>query len=73
MPLSIRLPKDMEDRLSTISKEAKVSKAHIIKEAISTHLEDLEDYYRAVKALKEFKDSGEKSISANEVFKKLGL
>jgi RHH-type rel operon transcriptional repressor/antitoxin RelB len=72
MPLSIRLPKDMESRLSNLSKEANISQAQIIKEAISAHLEDLEDYYKAIKALERIK-KGEKTYSSHEVFKELGL
>ena len=42
-------------------------------DALASHLEDLEDYYDAVKALREFQKSGEKAISADEVFGKIGL
>ncbi|MDR0580305.1 MAG: hypothetical protein LBG21_06855 [Campylobacteraceae bacterium] len=45
MPLSIRLPREMESRLLNLSKEAKVSQAQIIKEAVYAYIEDLEDYY----------------------------
>ncbi|MDR0579796.1 MAG: DUF6290 family protein [Campylobacteraceae bacterium] len=72
MPLSIRLSKETEDRLSNLSREANVSQAKIIKDAVDNYLEDLEDYYKALKALERIK-KGEKTYPASEIFKELGL
>ncbi|MDR0666835.1 MAG: ribbon-helix-helix domain-containing protein [Campylobacteraceae bacterium] len=45
MTLSVRIPEELEHRLSIVSKKAKVSNSQIIREALMTHLEDLEDYH----------------------------
>ncbi|MDR0666832.1 MAG: DUF6290 family protein [Campylobacteraceae bacterium] len=73
MTLSVRIPEELEHRLSIVSKKAKVSNSQIIREALMTHLEDLEDYYDGIKALREFQKSGERAISAHDLYKKLGL
>jgi len=73
MAISVRVSENLEERLATLSKEAKISQSQIIRDALSAYIEDLEDYYIGVKAYKEFKMSGEKSIPAHELYKELGL
>jgi RHH-type rel operon transcriptional repressor/antitoxin RelB len=73
MTLSVRIPEELESRLTAVSKKAKITNSQLIREALITHLEDLEDYYDGIKALREFQKSGAKAIPADEVFKKLGL
>jgi RHH-type rel operon transcriptional repressor/antitoxin RelB len=73
MTLSVRIHEELESRLTAVSKKAKITNSQLIREALITHLEDLEDYYDGIKALREFQKSGVEAIPADEVFKKLGL
>lgn len=49
--LSVRLPKEMEDRLNALCKETKRSKSFYIKEALMSYIEDIEDGYIAMQRL----------------------
>ena len=51
--LALRLPPEIEKRLSEIAKKTGRTKSFYAREAILTHLEDLEDAYLARKALEE--------------------
>lgn len=67
--LALRLPPDIEKRLSVIAKKTGRSKSFYAREAILTHLEDLEDAYLAKKALEE----GGKRIPLEDIMKEFGL
>ncbi len=71
--LAIRLPPEIEQQLSDLAKRTGRTKTFYAREAILTHLEDLEDLYVAEKALDEFYASGEKTVSLDQVKKELGL
>lgn len=71
--LALRLPEDIEARLATLAKATGRTKSYYAKEAILTHLEDLEDAYMAEAAYLRFRQSGEKGISLEEVERHLGL
>jgi RHH-type transcriptional regulator, rel operon repressor / antitoxin RelB len=71
--LAIRLPPEIEQQLSDLAKRTGRTKTFYAREAILTHLEDLEDLYIAEKALDEFYASGEKTVSLDQVRKELGL
>ncbi|WP_345860773.1 type II toxin-antitoxin system RelB family antitoxin, partial [Shewanella algae] len=43
--LAIRLPEDVEARLSALASQTGRTKTFYAREAILAHLEDLEDYY----------------------------
>jgi len=46
--LAIRLPEEIEKRLESLAAKTGRTKSFYAKEAIMTHLEDIEDYYLAV-------------------------
>lgn len=71
--LALRLPEEVEQRLADLAKRTGRTKSFYAREAILTHLEDLEDYYEAEAAYTDFKASGEKGISLEEMEKSLGL
>ena len=50
--LALRLPPDIEKRLANLAKKTGRSKSFYAREAILTHLEDLEDGYLALQRLK---------------------
>ena len=51
--LALRLPKDIEDRLTSLAKKTGRTKSFYAREAILEHLEDLEDKYLAEFRLKD--------------------
>ena len=71
--LSIRLPVEMEQRLSVLSKATQRPKRFYVREALERSLEDIEDAYLAEAAYERFKASGEKGIPLEEVERRLGL
>jgi RHH-type rel operon transcriptional repressor/antitoxin RelB len=73
MPTSIRLPNDIEKRLDSLARETGRSKAFYIREAIVDHLEDMEDYYLAAQAAERVRKGQERTYTAEEARKELGL
>ena len=71
--LALRLPEEIETRLDTLAKATGRTKSYYAREAILTHLEDLEDAYMAEDAYLHFKASGEKAIPLEDVMKEYGL
>jgi RHH-type rel operon transcriptional repressor/antitoxin RelB len=67
--LALRLPPDIEKRLASLAKKTGRSKSFYAREAILTHLEDLEDLYQAKKALEE----GGEPIPLEDMMKEYGL
>jgi RHH-type rel operon transcriptional repressor/antitoxin RelB len=71
--LAIRLPEDVEARLDALAKRTGRTKTFYARQAILEHLGDMEDYYLAATAYEEFKTSGEKAITSEEMRRRLGL
>lgn len=68
--MTIRLPVDMEQRLSQLAKETHRSKSYYIKQAIEEFLEEREDYLLALAAMERFERGEEKAIPFEEILKK---
>jgi len=66
--LALRLPPEIEKRLASLAKKTGRTKSFYAREAILTHLEDLEDLYQAKKAL----DEGGEPISLEDMMKEYG-
>ena len=69
--LAIRLPEDIEARLSAIAEKTGRTKSFYARAAIEEYIEDLEDYYLAEEVMKTFKPGD--GIPLEEVIKNLGL
>ncbi|HEX9583361.1 MAG TPA: TraY domain-containing protein [Gammaproteobacteria bacterium] len=65
--LAIRLPPDIEKRLSDLARRTGRSKTYYAREAILEHLDDLEDYYLAAARVEEAR------LSLEDVERRLGL
>ncbi len=65
--LAIRLPPDIEKRLSDLAKRTGRSKTYYAREAILEHLDDLEDYYLAAARVEDAR------LSLEDVERRLGL
>lgn len=67
--ISIRLSEEMETRINNLAKSTQRSKSFFVKEALNNYLEDIEDYYEA---LKRDNDPEQNLISLEELKKALG-
>ena len=73
MPLSIRLPTDVEARLANLSARTGRSKTYYATEAIVEHINDLEDLYLAEQRLTEVRAARSRTYTLEEVERDLGL
>ncbi|EFC32486.1 hypothetical protein C414_000260165 [Campylobacter jejuni subsp. jejuni 414] len=71
--LNIELSSEKEQAFLNIAKERNTSKEKIAQALIMEFLEDLEDVKTGEEAYKEYLADGKKSISADDLFKELGL
>jgi len=71
--LAIRLSDDIESRLDTLAKQTGRTKTFYAREAILTHLEDLEDYYLSAETISSIRRGDEQVHSSADVRKSLGL
>jgi RHH-type transcriptional regulator, rel operon repressor / antitoxin RelB len=67
--LALKLPADIEKRLTDLAKKTGRTKSYYAREAILAYIEDLEDTYLALKVL----ESPGKVYTMKEVEKMLGL
>lgn len=68
--LSIRLPEEMEKRLSQLAKETHRTKSYYVKQAIAEYLEDQEDYLIALARMERLEKGIDKPIPFEEIVKK---
>ena len=47
--LTVRLPKEMQERIERLAKATKRPKSFFVKEALNNYLDDMEDYYEVLK------------------------
>lgn len=64
--LGIRLPEETERRLTALAKATGRTKSYYAREAIETHLDDLEDIYLAEQALEKVRRGEEPIIDGKE-------
>ncbi len=73
MATSIRLAPETEKRLDFLSSQTGRTKAFYLREIIERGLEDIEDYYLAADVLERVRKGQEKTHTAADVRKDLGL
>ena len=71
--VSLRLPEDVSKRLENLAEMTGRSKTFYMIEAISQHIEDLEDLYLAEQRLIANRSGKSKSIPLEDVMKRYGL
>lgn len=71
--LAIRLPDEIENRLDNLARRTGRTKTFYAREAILTHLDDLEDYYLAASAVARVRKGQDAVHSSEDVRKSLGL
>lgn len=69
---TLRLPREIEERLEALARRTGRSKSFYAREAILEHLEDLEDLYLAEEALDEHYTSGGTTVSMAQVMDRYG-
>jgi RHH-type transcriptional regulator, rel operon repressor / antitoxin RelB len=72
-PLSIRLDDDLAARLERLARLTGRSKSFYVKQAIESHIEDLEDLYAAQQVAKRVAEGRERLIPLEQVERELGL
>ncbi len=73
MPLSIRLPKELEGRLTKLAKRTGRTKTYYVTEAVVEHLQDMEDAYLAEREVEAVRLGKSKAISLDEAMKRYGV
>jgi RHH-type rel operon transcriptional repressor/antitoxin RelB len=71
--LAIRLPENIEKRLEKLARKTGRTKTFYAREAIVTHLSDLEDLYLAEDRLERIESGDERTIPLEEVLKDRGM
>ncbi|SMC76876.1 type II toxin-antitoxin system RelB family antitoxin [Polynucleobacter kasalickyi] len=71
--LAIRLPEDIELRLTTLANKTGRTKTFYARTAILEYLDDLEDLYLAEKRLNNITDGKTKTIKLHQLERELGL
>ena len=71
--LALRLPPDIEARLDELARLTGSSKSYYAREAILTHLDDLEDIYLAQERLESLRRGESDSVPLSQVMKQYGL
>jgi RHH-type rel operon transcriptional repressor/antitoxin RelB len=70
---AIRLPEAIEKRLEQLALRTGRTKTYYVREAILTHLQDLEDTYLAEKRLEDIRAGRSKTIPLGKVMKRHGM
>lgn len=73
MPISLRLPADVEARLTSLAATTGRTKTFYATEAIRAHLDDLEDLYLAEQRLTTLRAGRSRVLSLDEAERQLGL
>ena len=68
--LTVRLPKEMQERIERLAKATKRPKSFFVKEALNNYLADMEDYYEV---LKRVNDKDRELITLDELKEALEL
>lgn len=71
--LALRLPVEMEARLSALAQATGRTKAFYAREAILEHMDDIEDLYLAESRLIDIRAGRSKTYTLDEVERRLGL
>ena len=73
MSVSLRLPPELNQRLSHLAEQTGRSKTFYMLEAIKQHLDDLEDVYLAERELEAVRAGKSKAVPLEEVMKQYGV
>lgn len=69
--LALRLPPELEQRLDALAKATGRTKSYYARQAITEHLDDLEDIYLADLAMERLRQGEDQVVSAEEFWRDL--
>jgi RHH-type rel operon transcriptional repressor/antitoxin RelB len=67
---TVKLPNELEKRLSDLARETHKSKGYYIEKAVAEYLDDLEDYNLALAAMERYERGEEKTVPFEAIEKK---
>ena len=73
MPVSIRLPKELEDRLAALANRTGRSKTWYIRQALEEHIEEMEEVYLAEQTLWRIREGLEDTVPLEDLVKQHGV
>ena len=71
--LAVRLPQDVEDRLTRLAERTGRTKSFYARQAIERHIDDLEEVFWAQEAVAEWEQSDKSTLPAEELYAELGI
>jgi RHH-type rel operon transcriptional repressor/antitoxin RelB len=71
--IAVRVPAEMEERLTRLSKLTGRSKTFYVREALEEHLDDIEDAYLAERTLEEIRTGKLGTVSLDSLMEDYGL
>ena len=71
--VSLRLPSEVSDRLQRLADMTGRSKTYYMLEAITSHLEDLEDMYIAEQRLTDLRAGNSDTVTLEDLMRRYGL
>lgn len=71
--IAVRVPKNVEDRLTRLAKLTGRTKTFYVREALEEHLDELEETYLAERVLEEVRSGKEETVSLDSLIEKYGL
>ncbi len=71
--LALRLPEEVEQRLDMLAQATGRSKSYYAREAIVTHLDDLEEIYLAEQRLEDLRAGRSRAVPLSEVMAEYGM
>ncbi len=69
--LAIRIPEDLEQRLTELARSTNRSKSFYVREAIAAYMDDFEDAIQAESVLERIRAGKEQIVSAEEFWRGL--
>ena len=73
MATSVRLDPELQQRLDTLARQTGRSRAYYLREAIETHMDDLEDVYLADQRMADLRAGRSRRHTVSDVEAELGL
>ncbi|MGM0675576.1 MAG: type II toxin-antitoxin system RelB family antitoxin [Spirochaetota bacterium] len=71
--IAVRLPKDLEARLDRLAKKTGRTKTYYVREAITEHLEEIEDVYLARQVLERVRAGEEDTVALEDLIREYGV
>lgn len=71
--IAVRMPAELEERLTRLAKLTGRTKTYYVREALEEHLDDIEDAYLAEKTLEEVRTGKQGTVSLDSLIEEYGL